>query len=178
MPDFCAPATIKSSRSTLWRLIPSTSPIVIPLRLDVYRDEFCNHRSWTAVLAIDGSWLGEIGISRAYGRRICDRSDGDPRSRRDCDSHGRAQSQALARRASANSMRHPPGAQLLHDRGLACHRAFLRPVSVLPGEIPSQSRLDVTFAPSGLKIFLALRSVAPVQTTFPIDKLQWLPQSG
>ena len=96
MPDFCAPATMKSSRSTLWRLIPSTSPIVIPLRLDVYRDEFCNHRSWTAVLAINGSWLGEIGISRAHGRRICDRSHGDSRSRRHRHSRAGSHSQALA----------------------------------------------------------------------------------
>src|SRR5438552_17279656 len=74
--------------------------------------------------------LARLGSAALTVAEFAIGSDGDPRSRRDCDSHGRPQSQALARRASATSMRHPPGAQLLHDRGLACHRAFLRPVAI------------------------------------------------
>jgi hypothetical protein len=59
----------------------------------------------------------------------------------------------------------PPLAQLTH------HRRFL------PREISIKPSFEVTFAPSGLEVLFSLRSIAPIQTTFPIHKFKRQPQS-
>ena len=43
----------------------------------------------------------------------------------------------------------------------------------LPREIILQSVLDISLSPSSLQIFLALGCITLIETSFPIDKLEW-----
>ena len=52
-----------------------------------------------------------------------------------------------------------------------------RPLTILPGEISSQTIFEITLPPGGLEILLSLCGVTPVQTSFPVQQFKRNPTS-